>query len=110
MSLDQQSCVPCKGGMPPMEPGTAESWLKKLPAGWTLTHDATRLEKTFTTADMPAGLAFVSRLVDVAQKEGHHPDVHLSIRAVRVEVWTHKIGGLHESDFIYAAKADKAFG
>ena len=65
------------------------------------------LHRVFSFPDFKSALAFVNRVGDVAEQQGHHPDIHLSWGKVRLEIWTHKIDGLHDSDFILAAKADR---
>lgn len=86
----------------------AEKLLAELGNGWELhsgEHDW--LEKTYRFKNFAEGLAFVNRVGDVADAQGHHPDVRLSWGRVTLEVWTHKIKGLTESDFIFAAKCDR---
>jgi 4a-hydroxytetrahydrobiopterin dehydratase len=68
------------------------------------------LERTYTFKNFAEAMAFANRVGDIAEAEGHHPDLHVSWGRCRVEVWTHKIGGLTESDFYFAAKADRALG
>ena len=102
--LADKDCVPCRGGVPPMGRKEAEALLKQLP-GWTL-NAAGHLEKAYDFPDFAAALAFVNRLGAVAEEQDHHPDIRLSWGKAVVEVWTHKIDGLTESDFILAAKAD----
>lgn len=109
MSLAEKSCVPCRGGVPPMEPTKAQELLGQLGKGWQLTHDATRLERQYTFKDFAQALAFANKVGDIAEKEAHHPDLHVRWGSCTVEIWTHKINGLTESDFILAAKADEAY-
>jgi 4a-hydroxytetrahydrobiopterin dehydratase len=104
--LANQKCVPCRGGVPPLPPEEAEALLARLgPNGWCLV-ESHHLEKEFEFPDFLSALAFVNRVGELAEREGHHPDVHLAWGRVRLAIWTHKIDGLTESDFVLAAKAD----
>jgi 4a-hydroxytetrahydrobiopterin dehydratase len=103
--LSDRMCVPCKGGVPPLEGDALAALSAQLGAGWRVV-DAHHLEKTFTFKDFKQALAFVNRVGELAEAQGHHPDIRLSWGAVVVTVWTHKIDGLTESDFIFAAKTD----
>jgi 4a-hydroxytetrahydrobiopterin dehydratase len=109
MGLAEQSCVPCRGGVPPLPSDRVAALLKELDAGWTATHDGTRIERAYPFKEFSDALAFANRVGDIAEREGHHPDLHVGWGRCRVEIWTHKINGLTESDFYLAAKADRAF-
>jgi len=108
MSLAEQKCIPCMGGVPPLPKDRAEALLRELDAGWRL-NAAGHLERTYTFADFAKAMAFANKVGDVAEEEGHHPDLHVAWGRCKVEIWTHKISGLTESDFYLAAKADRAF-
>lgn len=108
MGLADQKCVPCRGGVPPMEATKAQDLLKQLDRGWSLNRDG-HLERLYTFKDFAQALAFVNKVGAVAEQEGHHPDLYLAWGKCKVEVWTHKINGLTESDFYLAAKADREF-
>jgi 4a-hydroxytetrahydrobiopterin dehydratase len=103
--LAAKSCVPCRGGVPKLEGQELSALLERLGGGWRVV-DQHHLEKVYSFSDFRTALAFTNRVGDVAEAEGHHPDVHLSWGKVKLEVWTHKIDGLTESDFVLAAKAD----
>ena len=103
MSLVQQSCVPCRGGVAPLGREDADRLLQQTP-GWSLTHEGTRLERRFSLKNFAAALSFVNRIGEIAEQERHHPDIQFGWGYVSVELYTHKIGGLHENDFIMAAK------
>ena len=105
MGLANKHCVPCRGGVPPLA-GAALDDLKAQLAGWEVVREH-HLEKTYTFPDFQTALVFVNRAGAIAEQEGHHPDLHLSWGKVAVEIWTHKIDGLTESDFILAAKIDQ---
>jgi 4a-hydroxytetrahydrobiopterin dehydratase len=109
MSLAEKSCVPCQGGIPPLDLEEAERLLAQIP-GWSLTHDGTRLERRFTFQGFSAALAFVNRVGDIAEREGHHPDIGFGWGYATVVYYTHKIGGLHENDFVMAAKTNELYG
>lgn len=105
MGLADKQCVPCRGGVPPLA-GAALDDLKAQLAGWEVVREH-HLEKTYTFPDFQKALVFVNRAGAIAEQEGHHPDLYLSWGKVGVEIWTHKIDGLTESDFILAAKIDQ---
>ncbi len=103
--LAQRSCTPCRGGIPPMPPEDARHHLQQTP-DWQLDADATRIERRFTFSDFAQALAFVNRVGELAEAEGHHPDIAFGWGYCTVVLYTHKIKGLHENDFILAAKID----
>jgi 4a-hydroxytetrahydrobiopterin dehydratase len=97
--------VPCRGGVPKLTLEACAPLLAQL-KGWQVV-DEHHLSATFTFPDFVSGLAFVQRVTEVAEQNGHHPDVYLAWGKVRLDIWTHKIDGLTESDFILAAKCDQ---
>ena len=104
-SLADKKCVPCRGGVPPL---TAEQFgplLSQLD-GWDVL-DNHHLSKSYTFPDFAVALAFVNRVGGQAEEQGHHPDICLAWGKVRLDIWTHKIDGLTESDFIFAARCDR---
>lgn len=103
--LAAKDCVPCRGGVPPLNRTGIELLLAKLGGGWTAVDDH-HLEKEYRFPDFAEALAFTNRVGAIAEAQGHHPDIYLSWGKVRLEIWTHKIDGLTESDFVLAAKAD----
>ena len=104
--LKDRKCVPCAGGVPPLTGSELTGLLGKLESGWTLVEEH-HLEKEYRFEDFRAALDFTNRVGEMAEQQGHHPDVELSWGRVKLLVWTHKIDGLTESDFIWAAKADQ---
>ena len=108
MGLADNKCVPCKGGVPPLEAAKVQDLLKQLGRGWALSKDG-HLERLYTFKDFAQALGFVNKVGAVAEAEGHHPDLYLAWGKCKVEIWTHKINGLTESDFFLAAKADREF-
>jgi 4a-hydroxytetrahydrobiopterin dehydratase len=109
MGLAEKACIPCRGGVPPMELPKAQELLKELGEGWQLTYEGKHLERTYPFKNFAEAMSFANRVGEVADKEGHHPDLHVAWGKCRMEIWTHKINGLTESDFYLAAKADRAF-
>ena len=105
--LVSKHCVPCRGGMPPLGPAEIAPLLAQI-KNWEVV-EGRRIRKTYTFVDFARALAFVNKIGEIAEAEGHHPDLLLSWGKVGVELWTHKIDGLSESDFIMAAKIDRAF-
>ena len=108
MGLADNTCVPCRGGVPPLEPAKTQELLGQLETGWEL-NAVGHIERMYTFSNFAEALAFVNRVGAVAEAEGHHPDLYLAWGKCKVEIWTHKINGLTESDFFMAAKADRAF-
>ena len=108
MSLSQKTCTPCWGGIPPLTPGEAENLLPQAP-GWQLLENGARLERRFSFKTFTAALAFVNRVGNLAEEEGHHPDITFGWGYANVLFYTHKIGGLHENDFIMAAKVNELY-
>ena len=106
--LSQKTCVPCRGGVPPLRGAVLEELLAQLDEGWEIV-DEHHLQKTYTFANFRQALAFTNRVGELAELEGHHPDIHLAWGRVRLVIWTHKIDGLTESDFILSAKVDREF-
>jgi 4a-hydroxytetrahydrobiopterin dehydratase len=104
--LKKKKCQPCEGGVPPVSREEAERLLVDLP-GWQISEDGIRIRREWVVKNFMAGMDFFNRVAELAEDEGHHPDVHLvGYRNVAVELWTHAIGGLSENDFITAAKID----
>ena len=104
--LTKKICVPCQGGIPPLERGAAAGYLEQTP-GWELADSAGRIERKLTFGDFAETLAFVNRVGELAEAEGHHPDISFGWGYCDITLYTHKIGGLHENDFIMAAKINR---
>jgi 4a-hydroxytetrahydrobiopterin dehydratase len=102
-TLSQKSCIPCRGGIPPLGGEAAQAYLPDVP-GWSLRDDSSRIERAFVFKDFAESLDFVNRVGALAEAEGHHPDIEFGWGYARVSLHTHKIDGLHENDFIMAAK------
>jgi 4a-hydroxytetrahydrobiopterin dehydratase len=104
MSLVEKRCVPCRGGVPPLKGEELEK-LKSQVSGWQVVNEH-HLAKSYGFPDFQKALDFVNSVGSLAEAEGHHPDLYLSWGKVDIQIWTHKIDGLTESDFILAAKID----
>lgn len=105
-NLASKSCVPCRGGIPPLPEELARKALKETP-GWSLEEKGTRLRRRIEFADFKGAMEFVNRVAEIAEEQGHHPDIAIHWNRVDLVLWTHKIGGLHENDFVMAAKFDR---
>ncbi|WP_442483220.1 4a-hydroxytetrahydrobiopterin dehydratase [Aeoliella sp. SH292] len=105
--LTAKKCLPCEGGVEPCSLAEAKLQLGEL-QGWYLTHEGQRIRKDWRVKNFMAGIDFFNQCAEVAEADGHHPDLHIEgYRNVSVELWTHAIGGLSENDFILAAKIDQ---
>ena len=104
--LASRDCVPCKGGVPPLAGAELAALARQLGNDWKVV-DGHHLEKQYRFANFREALAFTNRVGELAEQQNHHPDIHLAWGRVRVVIWTHKIDGLTESDFVFAAKADR---
>jgi 4a-hydroxytetrahydrobiopterin dehydratase len=100
--LSLKTCTPCKGGVPPLTEDEARKYLDQV-EGWELV-EGRRIRRDFEFPDFIQALAAANRIGALAEEQGHHPDLHLAWGRLGVEIWTHKIDGLTESDFILAAK------
>ena len=98
--------MPCRGGVHPSGRPLPSSCLNQTPL-WKLEAGATRLTRAFEFADFLGAMRFVNSVAEIAEAEGHHPDIAIHWNKVDLVLWTHKIGGLHENDFILAAKIDR---
>ncbi len=99
------ACVPCRGGIPPLTPEQIAPYLEDLDGDWRVVDDH-HLEKEYRFRNFREALDFTNRVGELAEQVGHHPDIELGWGRVKLSVWTHKIDGLHEADFVFAAKAD----
>lgn len=105
LELAGRHCVACEKGMPPLTEAEASHYLPHVP-GWEL-REAKSLRRRFRFKDFVASMAFVNLVAELAEAEGHHPDIFISHSRVRIDLTTHAIGGLSENDFILAAKIDR---
>ncbi len=104
-----KTCTPCRGGIPPLAREEADAYLQQAP-GWDLVDEGRRLERTFTFRNFKEALDFVVKVGNLAETEGHHPDITFAWGRAKVSWYTKKIGGLHENDFIMAAKTNRLAG
>ena len=107
--LAAKECIPCKGGVPPLAGAELDRLQEQLGGDWRVV-DGHHLEKEFRFRNFADALAFTNRVGELAEQQGHHPDIFLAWGLARVSIWTHKIDGLTESDFVFAAKADRVGG
>jgi 4a-hydroxytetrahydrobiopterin dehydratase len=107
-ALAAKTCTPCRGGIPPLTQAEADSYHAQAP-DWALMDDATRIERTYRFKTFREAFAFVQKAADLAEAQGHHPDLRFGWGYATVSLQTKKIKGLHENDFILAAKFDQIF-
>jgi 4a-hydroxytetrahydrobiopterin dehydratase len=104
--LASKQCVPCRGGVPPLKGAQLDALARELNNDWRIV-DEHHLEKEYRFKDFREALDFTIRVGELAEEQHHHPDIYLAWGKVRLTIWTHKIDGLTESDFVFAAKTDK---
>ena len=104
MSLTEKKCEPCEGDVPPLGLGKIDEFMTQI-KDWALKNE--HLHKIFEFPDFKNAMKFVNKVADLAEKEGHHPDITIHYNKIEFEIWTHAINGLSENDFILAAKIDE---
>jgi len=104
--LADKKCIPCEGNVPPLALPAAQSLMKELDAQWQLVDEGRLLARGFKFKDFTETMQFVNKIAEIAETEGHHPDLTVSYNTLTVELMTHAIGGLSENDFIVASKID----
>ena len=107
-TLAEKKCTPCRGGIPPLTHEEAERFQSQTP-NWELRDDAHRIERTFRFRNFQEALGFVRNVGDLAETEGHHPDISFGWSYATISLRTKKIKGLHKNDFIMASKIDRMF-
>ncbi len=107
MSLADNKCIPCRGGVPPLSSEVAQSLFQQLGEGWGLNSDE-HLERVYSFGNFNDAMTLANAVAKIADDENHHPDLYVAWGKCSVEIWTHKISGLTESDFYFAAKVDRA--
>jgi 4a-hydroxytetrahydrobiopterin dehydratase len=107
-SLSEKACTPCRGGVPPLNREEAQR-LHVQASDWQLLDDAHRIERRFSFRNFREALSFVQKVGEIAESEGHHPDIQFGWGYAAISLQTKKIKGLHENDFIMATKIDRAF-
>ncbi len=104
MNLNKKHCVPCEGGIPPLSNEKEDELMKQIP-DWLLVRDGThKITRQFKFKNFIEAMKFVNEVADLAESEGHHPDIKIVYNKVRLDLFTHAVGGLSENDFIMAAK------
>ena len=106
--LAEKQCVPCRGGVPPIKGEELAVLHAQVNGGWQVVQEH-HLERVYTFDDFRQALDFTVKVGEMAEEQDHHPDLYLAWGEVRVMIWTHKIDGLTESDFVFAAKVDAFF-
>ena len=106
--LAQQKCIPCEGGVPALQGDEISRYQEQLASDWQVV-DVHHLLKDYNFENFVEALAFTNKVGEVAEAEGHHPDIYLAWGKVGIKIWTHKIDGLSVSDFILAAKIDRIY-
>ncbi|MBN2156830.1 MAG: 4a-hydroxytetrahydrobiopterin dehydratase [Candidatus Lokiarchaeota archaeon] len=105
--LTEKKCVPCEGKISPLSESQEKKYLQQV-SGWELNHEGIhRISKKFIFKDFKESMQFVTAVADLAEEEGHHPDIHIYYNHVNLELHTHAIKGLHQNDFILASKINK---
>ena len=101
--LAKKTCIPCRGGVPPLKGAQLEDLQDKLKNDWKIINEH-HLEKEYSFKNFKEALSFTIKVGELAENQGHHPDIFLAWGKVKLTIWTHKIDGLTESDFVLAAK------
>ena len=106
--LEERVCIPCRGGVPPLADDAAQRLLEQLRGEWSI-NAAGHLTAVYRVSDFVAAMGFAGEITEIAESEQHHPDLTIRWGSCEVEIWTHKINGLTESDFVLAAKIERAW-
>lgn len=105
MILKEKKCKPCEGGIPALTSKEIDILLEQIKTDWTILENK-KLRREFRFVNFKQTMEFVNRVADIAEEEGHHPEMTVGYGHCEIEIWTHAIGGLSENDFILAAKID----
>ncbi len=105
--LHEKQCIPCSGSIPPLELPEIMAYKKGISPDWELTHNNTRLRRKLLFEDFREPFHLAIQIGDLAEAQWHHPEIHLGWGHLEIEIWTHKINGLVESDFVFASKVDQ---
>ncbi len=105
-SLINKKCIPCEGGTPPLTSDEIKKYLPQLKNQWDVVEDK-KITHTFKFKTFKEAIAFVNKIANLAEKENHHPNIHILYNRVKIVLTTHSIGGLSENDFILAAKIEQ---
>ena len=103
--ISQKKCIPCQGGIPPLNKKGIDKYIKELNSNWKA-HKGKEIRKEYVFKKYKEAIVFVNNVAELAEDEGHHPFIHINYKKVLIILFTHKINGLHENDFILASKCD----
>ena len=106
--LENKKCVPCQGGIPPLIKVEIDKFLNQIDADWNVNMDK-ELYKIFKFDKYLSAIKFSTLVADLAEHQGHHPYIHINFKSVKIILFTHKINGLHENDFLMANKIDNIY-
>ena len=106
--INKKKCVPCQGGIPPLRYKEISILIKELEKGWEVKNNK-EIRKEYYFNKYTEAISFINKIADLAEIEGHHPYIHINYKSVIIILFTHKINGLHENDFIMASKCDGIF-
>tara|TARA_B100000780_G_scaffold150270_1_gene105005 strand:- start:3695 stop:4030 length:336 start_codon:yes stop_codon:yes gene_type:complete len=106
--LNKKTCIPCQGGIPPLDNKEISNFLININSDWKVLNDI-KISRVFKFTDYLKGVDFAKQIAFLSEQEGHHPYIHINFKDIEVITFTHKINGLHENDFILAAKCDEIF-
>ena len=104
----KKNCIPCQGGIPPLNDAEIKSFKKLVDEKWKVI-ESKKIISEFNFSEYTEAIKFTNKVADLAENEGHHPHIHINFKIVKVILFTHKINGLHENDFLMANKIDKLF-
>jgi len=110
VDLTQKHCVPCEGGDPPLPQNKEDELIAQVPSWQLLRDEARKIRRQFKFKNFKEAVSFVNKVADIAETEGHHPDIKIVYNKVQLDLFTHAVGGLSENDFIMAAKIDRLLG
>ena len=106
--ISKKKCIPCQGGVPPLVAKEINTLTKQLEEGWRVFEDK-EIRKDYIFSEYTNAIIFTNKIAELSEKEGHHPFIHIDYKKVTIILFTHKINGLHENDFIIASKCDIIF-
>lgn len=108
-NLRSKTCIPCQGGVPALSPEEVDIFTREISNEWKVTHESTRIFRSVKTKNFEDSMKLAKKIGLLADEQWHHPELVVGFGHLDVEVWTHKINGLVESDFIFASKVDQIF-
>ena len=106
--ISKKTCIPCQGGIPPLEHKEINILMQQLEDGWKV-YKNKEIRKIYIFTQYTDAIIFTNKIAELSEKEGHHPFIHIDYKKVSIILFTHKINGLHENDFILASKCDIVF-